>query len=174
MSQAHFSFSRSLYDDCSLEKKNKESVAPFEWATDASVIESKKACYLSASPFMHNPFNSIPSSFVDIESELKGQTRNLSKCPENKFNPYNFKMPTFNQLPECIDKELVPEYTRLNRSCNVLSEISINRFDPLCDDLQQTNKIHSNEYIGTNTRLRIKDAFKIEQDKYKKLYEPNI
>lgn len=168
MSQAHFSFSRSAYDQCALDKKNKESTAPFQWATDESVVESKKACYLSASPFMHNPFNSIPSPFVDIESELKGQTRFLSKCPENKFNPNNYQIPQFSQLPDCIDKELVPEYTRLNRSCNILSEISINRFNPLCENLQQTNRIHSNEYTGTNTRLQIKDAFKIEQDKYKK------
>ena len=170
MSEAHFSFSRSLYDQCSLEKKNKESTAPFEWTTDSSVIESKQACYLATSPFMHNPFNSVPSSIVDIESDLKGQTRQLSKCPENRFNPNTAKALQWSQLKECTDKQLVPEYTRLNRACNVLSGVSINRFNPLCNNVQDVSKIHSNEYIGTNTRLQIKDAFKSEQDKYK----PNL
>lgn len=168
--QAHFSFSRALYDDCSLKKKNQESVAPFEWATDSSVIESKQSCYFAASPFMHNPFNSVPSNIVDIESDLKGQTRQLSKCPETRFNPNTAKALQWAQLPECVSKDLVPEYTRLNRSCNVLSEVSINRFNPLCSNPQESNKIHSNEFIGTNTRLQIKDAFKTEQDKYKKSY----
>jgi|UniRef100_A0A6C0DVZ4 hypothetical protein len=168
--QAHFSFSRSLYDDCSLQKKNQESVAPFEWTTDSSIIESKQSCYLAASPFMHNPFNSVPSSIVDIESDLKGQTRQLSKCPETRFNPNTAKALQWSKLPECTNTDLVPEYTRLNRSCNVLSEITINRFNPLCNNPQESNKIHSNEFIGTNTRLQIKDAFKVEQDKYKKSF----
>jgi hypothetical protein len=64
------------------------------------------------------------------------------------------------KLNECSDNGLVPEYTRLNKSCNVFSGITINRFHPLCEDLQQLNKIHSNSYIGTNTRLQIKDSYK--------------
>lgn len=151
-------FTRSLYDGCALEKKNQESTDPFKWVTDASVVESKTACFLGASPFQHNQFKSIPTDSIDIESDLRGQTRVLSKCPEDKFNPFTSKKYQYS-INECKDESLVPQYTRLNKACNIFSGITINRFSPLCDDLQDLNKIHSNTYIGTNTRLQVKDAF---------------
>ena len=159
---SHFSFTRNLYDDCALQKKDQESTDPFKWVTDQSVTESKQSCYQGASPYMHNPFRSIPSSSIDIESDLRGQTLNLSRCPTHKFNPNNQK-PHVTQLNDCADNGLVPEYTRLNKSCNMLSGISINRFNPLCEDIQKLDKIHDNAYIGTNTRLQVKDAYKSKQ-----------
>lgn len=156
---AHFSFSRSSYDECALKQRNEESVAPFKWATDNTVVESKSACYLGTSPFMHNPFKSIPTGSIDIESELRGQTRNLSKCSEEKYNPATAKQYNIPIETECVDQRLVPEYTRINKPCNIFSGISINRFHPLCEDVQELNKIHNNTLIGTNTRLQIKDAY---------------
>lgn len=158
--EAHHSFTRAAYDECELKKQFAESTAPFNWATDNNVIESKESCFEATAPFMHNPFKSIPSNVIDIESELKGQTRNLSRCPEQKFDPAKFK-PINIDLKECKDKTLVPEYTRENRSCNVLSGISINRFNPLCDD-SNTN-VQSNSYIGVNTRLLLKDSFETKR-----------
>ena len=158
---SHFSFTRNLYDNCSLEKKNQESTAPFNWVTDKSVVESKQSCFQGTSPFMHNPFKSIPMDSVDIESNLRGQHFKASRCPIHKFNPNNNPYSTVGSvLHECTDNRLVPEYTRLNKSCNIFSGININRFNPLCEDHTDFNKIHSNNYIGTNTRLIIKDSFK--------------
>lgn len=156
---SHFSFTRTTSDTCALEAKNKESVGPYAWVTDANIKENKESCFLGTAPYSHNPFRSIPENFVDFESELKGLTRDNSKCSTHKFNPnlastINFKW------NECSDNKLVPEYTKLNKSCNVLSGITINRFNPLCDDPQELTKIHDNNYIGSNTRLIIKDAFK--------------
>ena len=156
---SHFSFTRNLYDKCALEKKDQESTSPFEWVTDSQVVESKKSCYQGTSPFMHNPFRSIPLNKVDIESDLRGQNYTSSRCPTHKFNP-ELQKPYTETLNDCETNELVPEYTRLNKSCNIFSGISINRFSPLCDDVQALDKIHNNNYIGTNTRLQVKDAFK--------------
>jgi hypothetical protein len=156
---SHFSFTRSAYDDCALNQRNKESTDSFEWATDSSVTESKMACYEGTSPFMHNPYKSVPFNAIDIENDLRGQTRMLSKCAEHKYNPNNQK-PHDTQLLKNCDNGLVPEYTRINKPCNIFSGITINRFHPLCEDLQELNKIHDNAYIGTNTRLQIQDAFK--------------
>lgn len=155
---SHFSFTRSAYDECALNQKNKESAGPGLWATDSSITESKSACFEGTSPFMHNPYRSIPKTSIDVENDLRGQTRLLSKCAEHKYNPNNQK--TFiNELTNC-DNGLVPEYTRLNKPCNIFAGININRFHPLCEDLQELNKIHDNTYIGSNTRLKIQDAFK--------------
>jgi hypothetical protein len=158
---SHFSFTRSTYDDCALQKKAQESTDPYKWSTDATVVENNESCYLGASPFMHNPFHSVPVNSIDIESELRGQTRLLSKCQENKFNP-NANKPVNVDLKPCADERLVPEYTRVDKPCNMFSGVSINRFHPLCEDLQALTKIHSNTYTGTNTRLQVKDAYKKE------------
>lgn len=156
---SHFSFSRGLYDQCALNKKDEESTAPFLYMTDSNVSESTSSCFLGASPFQHNQLRSISANFVDTESDLRGQTRIWSKCPENKYNPDKAKPVEFN-LKQCSDESLVPEYTRINKPCNIFAGITINRFHPLCEDLQELKKIHDNNIIGVNTRLQVKDAYK--------------
>lgn len=152
---SHFSFTRNLYDNCAIEKKDQESAAPFKWMTDESIVS--KSCYQGESPLMHNPLKSIPSTSVDVESDLRGQTRKLSRCPSNKFNP-NDQPTQVVDLKDC-DTTLMPEYTRLNKSCNVFSGVTINRFQPLCEDVQEVSKIQENSYIGVNTRLQMRDAY---------------
>jgi hypothetical protein len=156
---SHFSFTRTSYDNCAINQKNNESAGPFQWLTDKNVVESKESCFLGAAPFMHNPYNSIPAGSIDIESDLRGQTRLLSKCITDKYNP-NTAKPVDYKINECTNLQLVPEYTRTNKSCNIFSGININRFHPLCEDLQQPSKIASNNIIGKNTRLQVKDAIK--------------
>jgi hypothetical protein len=177
---AHFSFTKSLYDQCNLDKKLQESTGPYKWMTD-QVKESHNACYVDQPPYMHQQFPSIPSNKIDVESDLRNQTRLLSKCPSARFDPTkldnckeckkcNQGLPCGcshcrqtkyeNELKDCTNTALMPEYTRINKPCNIFSGITINRFNPLCEDLQDTNKIQSNSYIGTNTRLQVKDAFK--------------
>jgi hypothetical protein len=160
---SHFSFTRSAYDNCAIEKKDQESTAPFNWVTDNTIAESKNVCFESTSPFMQNPFRSVPSSAIDVESDLRGQKFSMSKCPTHKFNPEKAEKINTN-INECKDNGLIPQYTRINKSCNIFSGININRFHPLCEDLQQVNKIHNNSFIGKNTRLEIKDAFKDKQE----------
>lgn len=179
MSSSHFSFTNSLYDECNIKKKQAESVAPFNWITD-QLYEHKSSCYVNSSPFMHNSFHNIPSNLIDVEGDLRNSTRKLSRCPESRFDPNKYckACDKCNQgLPcgcsHCKDtkhqnilnetstcKALIPEYTRVKKPCNIFSGISINRFNPLYEDLQDTNKIQSNSYIGSNTRLEVKDAFK--------------
>jgi hypothetical protein len=167
MDKAHHSFTRAAYDECELKKQMNESQASFKWATDSDVIESKESCFEASSPFMHNPFKSIPSGSIDIESELRGQTRNLSRCPEHKFDPKKFK-PINIKLDECKNNKLVPEYTRENRSCNVLSGISINRFNPLCEDPLLYIPLQN---IGSNTRLQIKDEYTKKREDERKSFD---
>jgi hypothetical protein len=156
---SHFSFTRGTYDECATQKQIQQSQSPFTYTTDPTIKESQMSCFAATSPLQHNPFKSIPAKHIDIESDLRLQTRPLTKCPEHKFNPNSAKKYQ-TEFEECKEPILLPEYTRVNKPCNVLSGISINRFQPLCDDPQSIDKIHSNTYIGTNTRLLIKDAYK--------------
>lgn len=155
---SHFSFTRTSSDKCALQQKNRESTAPFDWRTDSSIVESKLSCFVPQSPYMYNPKPSIPAMSVDKESDLRGQTRFLSKCAEDKYMPPE-KLEQ-NKLTLCDDNiSLIPKYTRVRKPCNIFAGITINRFTPLCQDPQELNRIHSNAYIGVNTRLQIKDKF---------------
>jgi hypothetical protein len=179
---AHFSLTSGLYDKCNIDKKNQESEGPFKYMT-SKVRENQGSCWQNSSPFMHNHFNFIPSSNIDIESDLRNQTRQLTRCPEGRFDPTKLdncknckncdtglpcdcghcKQTKYeSKLKEC-DTGLIPSYTRVNKPCNIFSGININRFHPLCDDIQDTNKIHSNGYIGASSRNLVKDAFKKSQ-----------
>lgn len=179
---AHFSFSNSLYDKCNLDKINQESTDPFKWITDP-IYENKESCYQFNSPFMHKQFNNIPGANIDVSSELRNQTRLLTRCPEGRFDPTkldnckncekcNQGLPCGcthcketkheNKLNDCKFTGLIPEYTRVNKPCNIFAGIHINRFHPLCQDPQELNTIHNNNYIGSNTRNVVKDAFKAQ------------
>lgn len=155
---SHFSFTRISDDDCAIAKETQESTGPFAWVTDASVVESPDACFVPMSPFMQTPFNSIPAKSVDIDSELKGRNRPLSKCPDKKYLPSEKALPD-NPIKDCDDIRLVSEHTRSKRPCNILSGISIDRFDPLVEERQRIERIHNNTFIGVNTRLQLRDAY---------------
>ena len=154
---SHFSFTRNAYDKCAMDLKNTDNEAIFSHNTDSTITESSSSCFVSYSPFMAAPQNSVPSSIIDTESELRGQSQILGKCPSNRFNPMT-SQPIQRDIRLCSDEVLMPEYTRINKPCNIFSGININRFHPLCEDLQDLNKIHSNNYIGSNSRLDVKDA----------------
>jgi len=157
-------FTRSRYDNCTQKQKEQESTSPFAWTTDSSVVESNESCFQGSAPFQHNPYKSIPKDSIDLESELKGQTRNLSKCIQSQYNPNLNKTVPKETLKECQSNALVPEYTRINKPCNVFKG-GVNRLDPVFDNdnVQDISKIHTNTIIGNNTRNQIKDAF--EQSK---------
>lgn len=170
------SFANLKYDKCALEKKESENKRHFEWTTDVNYGQSKNKCFVGLSPFSHNPNNSIAHNLVDIESDLFGQTRPLSKCPSVHYNPMvncdkccncnvgipcgcsHCKKNKMTTLKEC-NNFLDPEYTRVKKSCNIFSGININRFDLLCEDFQDINKIQDNCYIGSNTRLNVRDLY---------------
>lgn len=157
-------FTRKSADRCAENQKKAQNKLAFDLVVDQSVIESDKSCFEASSSFKHNPFRSVPKDIVDIESELRGQTRKMSQCPVvlNKFNEFEPK-----KVLECESKDLVTEYTRINKPCNIFSGININRFHPLCEDLQELNKIQDNAYIGVNTRLQFKDSYS-KLNKYNK------
>ena len=177
----YFPFTNSLYDKCNIKRKDQESIGQYNYIM-SPVYENENKCFENQTPFQHTQFHSIPGSIVDVESDLRNQTRMLSRCPETRFNPTHDKncstckncnsgLPCDcqhckqtkyeNKINDCAkDNSLIPAYTRINKPCNIFSGININRFNPLCQDLQDSNTIHSNSYIGSNTRLQIKDAYK--------------
>ena len=79
---------RSMYDQCAYNKKLRESVSPLSYMMYSGMWENcKPCCGQSARPRL--------AKVVDVESELRNQTRYYSRCPELKYNP------TCNKVPNC-------------------------------------------------------------------------
>lgn len=159
--QPHHSFTRDLYDSCEYEKYVQESTGPFNWLSQ-KVYENPAECHVDQSPYMRGvSANGIERNDIDIESELRNITRINGRCPEMKYDPSKHTVDTPEYKGDCRNSALVPEYTRMDRPCNVLSGVSTFNLSihPLCKDLQDTQRIHRNSYIGANTRLITRDAY---------------
>jgi len=71
---------RTIYDKCAYQQKLNESITPGEYRLYAGYFENEKACCgLDKRPRW--------GKIVDVESELKNQTRFVSKCACEKYNP---------------------------------------------------------------------------------------
>lgn len=77
----HQGFSTRLpYDPCAYSKDLTESTAPYSYQMYDGKYENCKKCVQDR---YVRPFD---GDVVDIESELRNQTRPASKCPSRKYN----------------------------------------------------------------------------------------
>jgi len=73
--------SRLPYDDCAYNKQLQESNAPYQYQMYDGKFENCNKCVYET---FTRPFD---PTIVDLESELRNQTRNASKCPSKKYDP---------------------------------------------------------------------------------------
>ena len=72
---------RLPYDPCAYSKELTESTAPYTYQMYDGKFENCKKCVYD---HYTRPFD---ADVVDVESELRNQTRFSSKCPSRKYNP---------------------------------------------------------------------------------------
>lgn len=72
---------RLLYDNCAFQKRIYESTSPLAYRLYQGAFESCNKCLGSDGKFWS------PYQLVDIESELRNQTRPLSHCDQFKYSP---------------------------------------------------------------------------------------
>ena len=71
-------FNRPNYDACAFQKRIRESTSPLAYRLYQGKYEHSGKC-------VHDKFWT-PMQLVDVESELRNQTRPLSKCDKYKYN----------------------------------------------------------------------------------------
>lgn len=71
-------FNKLIYDQCAYEQQTHVSTEPFAYQVNMDKYENKKKC-------VHDKFW-YKYDLVDIESELRNQTRQISKCSNMKYN----------------------------------------------------------------------------------------
>lgn len=92
------SYNRLIYDNCSYEHRLNESVGPLAYILDPSRYEHCGKCRFELGLVGGNNVSHIKGNLVDLETELRGQTRLASKCPTLK---YQMPCPSGKDLNNC-------------------------------------------------------------------------
>lgn len=133
------------YNLHSFKHKIQESIEPFKYQTKKP---TQLACYNDHPGFItQNIGTSLPHTYVDTESELFNITKPNSKYPPHQQPNHKNSIIS----PNCNTK-IQTHHTRKKKPCNILSGVNINRFQPLHSNVQDLKTIHSNNYIGLNSR----------------------
>lgn len=158
-------FGRLRDDSCELKNINKEAKSP-------GLYRVSRVQQVNNNSYMEHPTlnlgrlenRGINPCCIDDESELFNLTRKDSKCPTKKYQPGKGEESNCNKYK--LNPQIIPESTRIQKSCDVTSGKSIlnYQFNKLCENPQDLDKIHSNHFIGRNSRLCYKDDYKKKFD----------
>lgn len=67
-----------------------QSKSVFDWVTDNSMYVNKNECNNFQPPFLTYIPVGVPDKNINIDSELKGILRNVSKCNNCKYAPISY------------------------------------------------------------------------------------
>tara|TARA_B100001123_G_C15304324_1_gene1022096 strand:- start:2155 stop:2559 length:405 start_codon:yes stop_codon:yes gene_type:complete len=81
------SFSRITYDKCAFKKSLLQSESPGNYMLFPGKYYSNNQCRVDKGIVGGNQVSLSKNNLVDLESDLRGQTRMLSDCPSEKFQP---------------------------------------------------------------------------------------
>jgi hypothetical protein len=81
------SFNRTIYDTCSYNQNLQESVSTLSYILSPFRYEHKDKCRHQLGFLGGTAVSHIQGNLVDLDSELRGQTRFLSKCGNNQYVP---------------------------------------------------------------------------------------
>ena len=81
------SSNRLMYDTCAYEKRLNETTGPFSYSMYTGKYENCAKCRIELGQIGGNGVSLFSGNLVDLESDLRGQTRPASLCPKEKFQP---------------------------------------------------------------------------------------
>jgi len=81
------SSNRLMYDTCAYEKNLNQSTGPFAYSMYTGKYENCAKCRIELGQVGGNGVSVFSGNLVDLESDLRGQTRPASLCPKNKYQP---------------------------------------------------------------------------------------
>lgn len=120
------SFNRAKYDECTYKQNLQGNVSTLSYILSPLNYEHKDKCRNQLGFVGGTAVSHIKGNFVDLDSELRGQTRYISKCGNNLYVPTddgiikNDKTPPIDttalHLPSCqaIMYRSVPLPPRMN------------------------------------------------------------
>ena len=85
--------SRLIHDDCAYKHRLYESTSPLMYRINPVFAEACSKCHMGYPGFIGTlggfGFGVGPDR-IDIDSDLRGETRLITKCPTHKYNPNSY------------------------------------------------------------------------------------
>jgi len=99
------SSNRLSYDACSYENNLKLSTSPLDYMMYSGKFENCAKCRIEFGTVGGNGVSLFSGNLVDLESDLRGQNRLLSKCQSTMYTPSCTKCNNNNNGMPCSSKE---------------------------------------------------------------------
>ena len=81
------SSNRLMYDSCAYEKSLQQSTSPLDYTLYTGKYENTAKCRIEFGVVGGNGVSQYSGNLVDLESDLRGQTRAATLCPCKKYGP---------------------------------------------------------------------------------------
>jgi hypothetical protein len=95
------SSNRLTYDNCAYQKSLQQSTGPLEYAMYTGKYENCAKCRIEFGVVGGNGVSLFSGNLVDLESDLRGQTRIASLCPSTMYNPSKAPQVNLVHQPSC-------------------------------------------------------------------------
>lgn len=95
------SSNRLSYDACAYQKSLQQSTSPLDYMLYTGKYENSAKCRIEFGVVGGNGVSLFSGNLVDLESDLRGQTRNASLCPSTMYNPHNNQNSKMLHQPSC-------------------------------------------------------------------------
>jgi hypothetical protein len=79
------SSNRLRYDTCAYEQAIKQSTSPLSYTLDTTKFDNCSKCRMQLGLVGGNNVSQIAGNLVDLENDLRGQTRKNSDCPSKQY-----------------------------------------------------------------------------------------
>lgn len=99
------SSNRLRYDSCAYEKSLMQSTAPSEYTLYPGKFENSAKCRIEFGVVGGNGVSLYSGNLVDLESDLRGQTRRASLCPSMMYSPEHQNCNNQNAKLPCSPQE---------------------------------------------------------------------
>lgn len=81
------SMNRTTYDKCVYEQELNQSVSPLAYVMDPIQFNNCNKCRMELGVVGGTAVSHIAGNLVDLENDLRGQTRPSAQCPAYKYLP---------------------------------------------------------------------------------------
>jgi len=100
------SFTNLIYDKCASQQYYNQSTSQGVYQLYSGKFINEKECMINSGIVAGNDVSLYKGNLVDLESDMRGLTRNNSLCPANKFQFNKQEKPFYDNDPNLVHKNI--------------------------------------------------------------------
>ena len=148
------SSNRLIYDTCAYKHNLSQSVGPLQYVLNPIKFENSSKCRMELGVVGGTAVSHVKGNLVDLETDLRGQTRRTTKCPSRLYQNPCPKGDINNCKPGTIHIRGDPSQTErtIDTTMLHLPACQMMRFrpTPLPTELDFNHKVYRSDMPGLN------------------------